>query len=288
MNYTSTKEFFAAASRHIEKGPIALIFAEDQVETLSSIAHHAKLGFKTVIAFGKSLPELPEHLEHLCVTVKVDLYREARPVELINQVSALVPKEWVYYCFNSEYLFYPFMENRSVVEMLAFHAEERRDAMLTYVIDLYAKDLEKFPNAVALDQAYFDRAGHYALARWDPNTNSNKDRQLNIFGGLRWRFEEYLPYEKRRIDRISIFRAQPENILKEDFTFTEEEYNTYSCPWHHNLTAAIVSFRTAKALRYNPGSKHDIEAFHWHNSIPFAWSSKQLLDLGLIESGQWF
>ena len=180
------------------------------------------------------------------------------------------------------------MESRSVVEMLAFHAEERREAMLTYVIDLYAKDLEKFPNAVALDQAYFDRAGHYALARWDPNTNSNKDRQLNIFGGLRWRFEEYLPYEKRRIDRISIFRAQPENILKEDFTFTEEEYNTYSCPWHHNLTAAIVSFRTAKALRYNPGSKHDIEAFHWHNSIPFAWSSKQLLDLGLIESGQWF
>ncbi|MEK9735609.1 MAG: hypothetical protein VW297_14575, partial [Paracoccaceae bacterium] len=65
-------------------------------------------------------------------------------------------------------------------------------------------------------------------------------------------------------------------------------YNTYSCPWHHNLTAAIVSFRTAKALRYNPGSKHDIEAFHWHNSIPFAWTSKQLLDLGLIESGQWF
>ncbi|MEK9879707.1 MAG: hypothetical protein VW474_07915 [Paracoccaceae bacterium] len=45
MNYNSTKEFFAAASRHIEKGPIALIFAEDQVETLSSIAHHAKLGF---------------------------------------------------------------------------------------------------------------------------------------------------------------------------------------------------------------------------------------------------
>ena len=36
------------------------------------------------------------------------------------------------------------MESRSVVEMLAFHAEERRDAMLTYVIDLYAKDLENF------------------------------------------------------------------------------------------------------------------------------------------------
>ena len=90
MNYTSTKEFFAAASRHIVKGPIALIFAEDQVETLSSIAHHAKLGFKAVIAFGKSLPELPEHLEHLCVTVKVDLYRDAssRPYQSGQRAGA--------------------------------------------------------------------------------------------------------------------------------------------------------------------------------------------------------
>ena len=31
--------------------------------------------------------------------------------------------------------------------MLAFHTEERRDAMLTYVIDLYADDLEDFPDA---------------------------------------------------------------------------------------------------------------------------------------------
>ena len=57
------------------------------------------------------------------------------------------------------------MESRSVVEMPAFHAEERRDAMFTYDIDLYAKDLEKLPNGVSLDQAHFDRAGHYALAR---------------------------------------------------------------------------------------------------------------------------
>ena len=86
--------------------------------------------------------------------------------------------------------------------------------------------------------------------------------------------KEFFAAASRHIEKgpIALIFAedQVENILKEDFTFTEEEYNTYSCPWHHNLTAAIVSFRTAKALRYNPGSKHDIEAFHWHNSIPFA------------------
>ena len=76
-----------------------------------------------VIAFRKYLPKLPEHLEHICVTIKVDLYREARPVELINQVIALVPKEWVHYCFNSEYLFYPVMKSRSFVKRLTFHAK---------------------------------------------------------------------------------------------------------------------------------------------------------------------
>jgi hypothetical protein len=26
----------------------------------------------------------------------------------------------------------------------------------------------------------------------------------------------------------------------------------------------------------------------WHNSAPFEWHSQQLLDLGLMEPGQWF
>ncbi|MCB1328747.1 MAG: hypothetical protein KDK28_04485, partial [Maritimibacter sp.] len=59
-------------------------------------------------------------------------------------------------------------------------------------------------------------------------------------------------------------------------------------PWHHNLTAAIVSFRTAKALKTNPGSTYDIKTFRWRNSVPLEWSSQQLLDLGLMEPGQWF
>ena len=59
-------------------------------------------------------------------------------------------------------------------------------------------------------------------------------------------------------------------------------------PWHNNLTAAIVSFRTAKALRTNPASRFDIDTFRWHNSTEFEWHSQQLLELGLMEPGQWF
>ena len=86
----------------------------------------------------------------------------------------------------------------------------------------------------------------------------------------------------------SIFRARPKLKMRPDHTFSDEEYNTYSCPWHHNITAAICSFRTAKALKSNAGSTFEISNFRWHNSTPFTWHSKQLLDLGLMEPGQWF
>jgi len=76
--------------------------------------------------------------------------------------------------------------------------------------------------------------------------------------------------------------------LRADHRFSDEEYNTYACPWHNNLTAAIASFRTAKALKRNPGSTFDIHTFRWHNSTPFEWTSTQLLDMGLMEPGQWF
>ena len=133
-----------------------------------------------------------------------------------------------------------------------------------------------------------DRSGYYALARTGANGHP-LDRQLDFFGGLRWRFEEHVPKNKRRIDRVALFRSRSNGlVMQADGTFNEAEYNTYQCPWHHNLTCAVASFRTAKALTQNPGSRHAINSFRWRNSVPFEWSSRQLMDLGLIEPGQWF
>ena len=66
------------------------------------------------------------------------------------------------------------------------------------------------------------------------------------------------------------------------------EYNTFACPRHNSITASVASFRTAKALRRNPGSSPDIHTFCWHNTTEFQWHSLQLLNLGLMEPGQWF
>jgi hypothetical protein len=288
MQYNGLTDFLKNGTAALAKGPIAVIIAEDGVELDTTLRHHLNIGFKSVIAMLPDVVEMPGDLEDKVQRVRLDVYREGAVVHAINRLIEGAAGQWMYYCFNAEYLFFPFCETRTIGDMLTFHTEERRDAMLCYVVDLYAGDLGQFPNAVSLETALLDKSGYYALARYDEVAGEDKDRQLDFFGGLRWRFEEHVPYDRRKIDRIALFRAKPGLKLRPDHTFNDEEYNTYACPWHHNLTAAICSFRTAKALKTNPGSTFEIQTFQWHNSVPFEWSSQQLLDLGLMEPGQWF
>lgn len=288
MFYASLPDFLSSGQAALSKGPIAMIMIEDLTEVESTIRHHLKIGFESILAFAPPELTLPDELEAQIHRIEYNVHAEKAVETAVNTIIKAAPGKWMYYCYNAEYLFYPFAETRTVAELLAFHTEERRDAMLTYVVDLYASDLTDHPNAVSLETAQIDRSGYYALGRFRGRENEPMERQLDFYGGLRWRFEEHVPFERRRIDRIALFKAAPGLQLREDHTFTEEEYNTYACPWHHNLTAAICSFRTAKALRNNPGSRHEIHNFRWRNSTPFDWHSQQLMDLGLMEPGQWF
>ncbi|TNF64801.1 MAG: hypothetical protein EP307_01670 [Rhodobacteraceae bacterium] len=269
-------------------GPIAMILAEDEIEVESTLRHHRDLGFKATLALMPPMLDLPTDPGGGIIRIELSPSESQSPFEVFNRIIAALPDRWMYYGFNAEYLFFPFCETRSVGEMLAFHAEERREAMLTYVVDLYADDLGQFPNAVSIENAHLDRSGYYALARIDPVTGHPRERQLDFFGGLRWRYEEHIPEKSRRIDRIALFRSKRGLVLNPDHTFSDQEYNTYACAWHNNLTASVCSFRTAKALKRNPGSTFDIHSFKWHNTTRFDWTSQQLLDLGLMEPGQWF
>jgi hypothetical protein len=289
MRYPSFDRYIASLAKNPPKGPIAVILAEDAIEIDSTLRHHIDIGFAQIIMLSLPDIDLPPALEAQITRVDVDVFADGVFTACINSLIEAAPSAWIYYCYNAEYLFFPFCEQRKVSEMLTFHTEERREAMLAYVIDLYAQDLTDFPNAVSLETAHFDRIGYYALPREDAANNwAHKERQMDCFGGLRWRFEEYVPWTRRRIDRIALFRAKPNLALRDDFTLSDEEMNTYACPWHNNLTCAIVSFRTAKALRANPGSRFAINTYMWQNSLPFEWHSQQLLNLGLMEPGQWF
>ena len=289
MQYSDLKTFLKDGTEALAKGPIAIILVEDDIEVATTLRHHQQAGFATVIALMPAPFELPRDLQDTVHRITYNTSQEGAMPRAINALLPAAPGIWMYYCYNAEYLFHPFCETRSIGEMLSFHTEERRDAMLTYVVDLYSDDLDNDQNAVSLERAHLDRSGYYALARSDvSNHNHPKERQLDFFGGLRWRYEEHVPAARRKIDRISLFKAKQGLELRDDHTFNDEEYNTYACPWHHNLTAAVCSFRTAKALKQNPGSRFDIPTFKWHNSAPFEWHSRQLLDLGLMEPGQWF
>lgn len=289
MQFTSFATLLKTEPSLVASGPLALIFAEDPVEVDTTLRHHNDLGFKQVLAFLPKDFTLASDVSDMVIRVDMERPSGQAMIDAVNEVAAACPDQWLYYCFNAEYLLFPFCETRTIGEILRFHAEERRSAMLTYVVDLYAEDLRSNSDAVSIDSAMIDKAGYYALARHDTdNHNHPKERQLDFYGGLRWRFEEHIPKPRRKIDRISIFRATPGVTLRDDFTFSDEEMNTYSCEWHSNLTAAVCSFRAAKALKTNPGSTYDIKSFKWHNSVPFEWHSRQLMDLGLMEPGQWF
>ncbi|MBJ3762355.1 hypothetical protein ILP92_06320 [Maribius pontilimi] len=279
---------FRAAQIDLGPGPVAILLAEDATELDSTLDRLRTVRFARIVMFAPDALAPADPPDGL-IRVSWTPGGRAATTDAVNAVIDKAPGVWMHYCYNAEYLFYPFCETRSVGELLAFHAEERRDAMLTYVIDLYAADTDAFPDAVSRAHAHLDRSGYYALARPDPdNHDYPMERQLNFYGGLRWRFEEHVPEDSRRIDRIGLFRAKPGLRLCADHTFSDPEYNTYACPWHHNVTATICSFRAAKALRRNAGSRRAVRNFKWHNSAPFEWDSQQLLDLGLMEPGQWF
>lgn len=287
MRYTGLTELVRSGQMTRTKGPLGIIIVEDAVEIDSTIRHHIGCGFPMLVVCAPARMAIDPALEDQVLRVDFDTLQPGATEQIVNTMIDAAAGRWLYYCYNAEYLFYPFCENRTVGEMVTFSTEERRDSILTYVIDLYAGDLHSHPDAVSIEDAHLDRSGYYALSRKD-KWNNDIDRQHDFFGGLRWRFEEHIPKARRKIDRMSMFRAKPGLVLAADHTFNDSEYNTYSCPWHHNLTAAVCSFRTAKALKRNPGSTFEIETFRWHNSVPFEWHSRQLLDFGLMEPGQWF
>jgi hypothetical protein len=289
MRHGGLEGFLRQGRATLSRGPLALILAEDAVEVASTLHHHLSAGFRTVLLLAHPDMPLAPDAEAQVHRIDHDVFAEGALAMAANRLIRAAPGQWIYAGYNAEYLFHPFAETRSVVEMLAFHTEERRDALSSAVIDLYAADLQRTPGAVCRQTAMLDRLGYYALDRPDPDRPGQVlDRQRDLYGGLRWRFEQHIPPDRRRIDRIALFRALPGLRMRPDFTFNLAEHNTWRCPWHRNLTTAVCSFRTAKALKANPASTFAIPGFRWHNSVAFQWRAQQLMELGMMEPGQWF
>jgi len=184
MQYANLSSFMRDGKAALAKGPVALIMIEDDVEVRSTIDHHLRHGFRAVVAFADADIPMPDALDPQVHWVTHDMSGDAALETAVNSVIKAMPGQWLYYCYNSEYLHYPYCEDRTIGELLSFNAEERRETVLCYAIDLYPGELENAPEAVSLEDAYLDTTGYYALARW--NGTDYEDRQLDFFGGLRF------------------------------------------------------------------------------------------------------
>jgi hypothetical protein len=59
---------------------------------------------------------------------------------------------------------------------------------------------------VDVTNAYFDRLGYFAETQRDAE-HRPLEQQLNIYGGLRWRFEEHVPWHKGALIAWLFFKA---------------------------------------------------------------------------------
>ena len=288
MRHPALAAWLADRPATLAKGPLSILLVEDAVEVASTLDHLLRAGFAHVLALSpEPLALTPAQANRVTNLAYPTRSRDAHAAAVNAVIDAVPAGTWLHYGFNAEYLFHPLSDSRRVSELLEFHASERRSAMLSYVIDLYAADLDRCPDAVSRSDAMFDGRGYYALARKD-GTGRTLERQHDFHGGLRWRFEEYLPADRLRIDRISLFRTEKGLRLLPDHRLNVQELNTYACPWHHSMTAATASFRVAKALTRNPASREAGRSFVWRHSRRFDWTARQLMDAGMMEPGQWF
>lgn len=269
----------ANIDRQLKPGPLAVIRDEDGVGLVSTLQHCQKIGFPNILVFGREDPSVEG-------VVFVEVSATSETSELLNRYMDGLAGRWIFLGHNSEYLYFPFCEGRSVWDAAQFIEEERRDSVFCTTVDLYPSSIDRHHPALSMDDAYFDADGYFSRDRYDgPDV---LERQVDVFGGLKWRYAEHIEWTRQRIDRIAFFRANTGLRLDEFGLFNQPEMNTITCPWHHNMTFCVASYRVAKSLINNPGSTYEIESFMWDRSEKFQKTSQQLMKLGLMEPGQWF
>ena len=263
----------------LKPGPVAVIINEDDESLHETIDHAKTIGFENVVITTVSNISIPD-------VITVPFVPSSGLSSMMNPLISSLQGRWIYWGYNAEYLFFPFCETRSIQDAVQFVTEERRDAIFSLVVDLYTDDLAAPVNRPRTDGTHFDAAGYFSRDRY--NGPERLDRQVNVHGGLKWRFAEHVPWPRQPIERTALFRARPGLTISDDGVLSDPEMNTVSAAWHHSLTCAIPSFRAAKSLMTNPNSAETITSFLWSGSKPFDWTSKQLMDHGLMEPGQWF
>ena len=118
MQFTGLPEVTGDAVITRAKGPVGLIIAEDDVEVEATIRHHAGLGFSALLLFAPPELTLADAVAADVIRVDYPTMKLGATVDIVNAVCAALPeKTWLYYCYNAEFLYFPFCETRTVGEL---------------------------------------------------------------------------------------------------------------------------------------------------------------------------
>lgn len=276
MTFDSVSAFIKARPK-LPGGVIAVLLCETPMQVVASAQRLETQGASVILAIGATadLPELGIPIVRIA-----ELPTQRSAWLMLNALIDALADRWLLWLWNGEFFVFPFGETRTLNDLTAFLSDERRRSIFTYALDLYANDL---PAANADPQSHilhFDRIGYHAFPK--------EEQVLRIYGGLGWRFAEFTPKEQHQIGRISLFRATKGVWMDRKYLFDDPEYGSVQCKWHHNPTAAMMTLRRARRIVAHPQFFEVRGKLTWAGTQRFDWTSQQLLELGMIEPGQWF
>ncbi|MEO9683244.1 MAG: hypothetical protein ABJF76_06140, partial [Tateyamaria sp.] len=106
MQYDNLSSFTNSRQAVPQKGPVALVLVEDDVEVATTLRHNQQAGFQHIIACMPPQFELPRDLVEVVTRIDYDMNAPDAMQQAVNQVIAAVPAgTWMYYCYNAEFLF---------------------------------------------------------------------------------------------------------------------------------------------------------------------------------------
>lgn len=278
MTETAISKFLASpTARDMPKGVLTLIFCEDEAYLDSTLANARAQSPAHICCIGRT-----GHLETSdgVTVIPADLASRFARDAILNQIIDRFDGRWLHWLNNGEFFFFPWCESRTIGDLAGFLTDERRRLAYSYAFDLYAAALPEIHADPRDHDLWMDIRAFHAFP--------DEKRRLAVFGGLGWRFEECFQPWWQQIGRASLFRAQKGLHIGRDMVFAEDEFVSVSAPWHNSPTGAVMGLRRTRHLFSAPAFVDLQDRLLWSGSERFNWHSSQLLDLGMIEPGQWF
>lgn len=275
MKYGTAQEFARDRAR-LPSGPVAVVLCDSPRQAQNTVARLAGQGAAVILVVGEAGPLDTGG----CTLVRIAEDPGRYAYRVVNTILGGLAGRWVVWLWAGEFLFFPYCETRTLPELIAFLEDERRRVLFCYALDLYGIDMpgpHQPPWELDLD---FDRTGYQPFPQ--------PDQGLNLYGGLGWRFEELAPDNMAQIGRSALVRADRGIALDRNWRFGDRHYDSVSCPWHHSPTGAVMTLRRTWRIMAHPGFADVCGDLIWQGSARFDWTSRQLLEDGMIEPGQWF